>query len=82
MMQLRNKGIYRLPGQQRKIFALAFGEGEFRLYDCEFGMSLPPRFNITKEKNITNWFGVMPVFTVDDLIDTGETQSDLRLGGQ
>lgn len=73
MQHLRNYGIYKIPGIERRVFLVSCGVDEYFLYDCEFGGRLPPRFRIAANGEISNWFGDFPVWTVDDLIDTGET---------
>ncbi len=72
MIQLRNNGIYKLPNEQRTVYALALGNNEFFLYDCEYGTSLPPRFSVNADGTLINWFKDFPVWTVEDLTDTGE----------
>jgi len=73
-LKLRDRGIYQLPNNQRKVFAVAFGD-EYYLYDIEFAGELPPRYIIHIDGKLTNWFSDFPVWTIDDLVDTGETQN-------
>jgi len=72
-LKLRNRGVYRLPHNQRKVFAVAFGD-EYYLYDVEFEGVLPPRYTVHIDGKLINWFGDFPVWTTSDLFDTGETQ--------
>ncbi len=73
MTQLRDYGIYHLPGIERSLYAVPAGYNTYFLYDCELGSRLPPRFQIAENGHISNWFKDFPVWTVDDLIDSGET---------
>lgn len=73
MKRLRNYGIYNLPSSQRSLVLISTGNDTFFLYDSEHGTRLPPRFSIADNGQIINWFKDFPVWTVDDLIDTGET---------
>lgn len=72
MAQTRNRRVYKLPGEQRKLFALALEKNEFYLYDFEFGARLPPRYIVSSNGVLTNWFDEFPVWTIEDLVDTGE----------
>lgn len=78
MKQLRNYGIYRISGLQRSLYLVPNGVDTYFLYDCEFGSRIPPRFQIAACGRITNWFEDFPVWTVNDLIDTGETYGKQR----
>ena len=73
--RLRNYGIYRLPNELRPVFAHTPNDTEFYLYDCRMGRRLPPRFIVQPDGKLINWFGDFPVWTVADLVDTGETQA-------
>lgn len=73
MKQLRDYGIYNLPGAIRGLYLVQDEEDTYFLYDCQFGSRLPPRFRIASNGHIINWFDDFPVWNVDDLIDTGET---------
>ncbi len=75
MRQLRNHRIYRLPYVERSLYLVSTTDGTFLLYDCELGSRVPPRFEITNDARIINWHGEDTGWTVDDLIDTGETFS-------
>jgi hypothetical protein len=75
MRQLRNHRIYRLPKVGRGLFLASTPEETYLLYDCELGDRLPPRFEINSDERIINWHGEDTGWTVDDLIDTGETYS-------
>ncbi len=77
MKQLRDYGIYNLPGLQRSLYLVPDEHGGYFLYDCELGSRLPPRFRIAGNGHIINWFKDFPVWTVNDLIDTGETYKKL-----
>jgi len=73
MKQLRDYGIYHLPGSQRSVYAVPLGGDTYLLCDCQFGSVLPPRFHIAADGKITNWFEDFPIWNVSDLIDNGET---------
>lgn len=73
MEQLRDYGIYTLPGAQRSVYLVPSGYNSYFLYDCEFGVRLPPRYRVGDDGHIINWHNDFPVWTVQDLIDTGET---------
>ena len=75
MRQLRNYRIYRLPNVERSLFLASTTDDAYFLYDCELGDRVPPRFEITSDERIINWHGEDTGWTVDDLIDTGETYS-------
>jgi hypothetical protein len=75
MRQLRNYRVYRLPNVERALFLASGAEDTCLLYDCELGDQLPPRFEITSDERLINWHGEDTGWTVDDLIDTGETYS-------
>jgi hypothetical protein len=76
MKPLRQYGIYKIPGIERSLFLVSCGLNIYFLYDIEFGAQLPPRFHIAANGHINNWFEDFPVWTVDDLIDTGETYKE------
>jgi hypothetical protein len=73
MKQLRDYGMYNLPGSLRALYLVPNGEDTYFLYDGEFGSRLPPRFRVTGDGHIINWFDDFPVWTIADLTDTGET---------
>jgi hypothetical protein len=73
MTRLRHYGVYKLPGVRRAVYAVPNGSDTYSLYDRELGATLPPRFEVSADGLVTNWFKDMNVWTVDDLIDTGET---------
>ena len=73
MTQLRDFGIYYLPGSRRSLYLVPSGEKTYYLYDCEWGSRIPPRFQIAANGHIVNWFNDFPVWSVDDLIDSGKT---------
>lgn len=75
LTRLRNFGIYKLPNEQRSVFAHTSNDHEFYLYDCRIGMRMPPRFIVQPDGKLINWFNDFPVWTVNDLVDTGETQA-------
>ena len=72
MTQLRNFGIYHLPGIERGLYVVPVGRNTYFLYDSEYGTRLPPRFEVADNGHIINWFDDFPVWTVDDLIDSGK----------
>lgn len=73
--KLRNGGIYQLPNAQRSVFAMAIGD-EFYLYDTAFGARLPPRYIVHTDGKLINWFNDFPSWTIEDLVDTGETYGE------
>ena len=73
MIQLRHRGVYKLPGEQRKVIAFDVGQSSYYLYDYEFGTRLPPRFKIDADGRLINWFQDFPIWAIEDLIDTEET---------
>ncbi len=78
MKQLRDYGIYNLPGIKRELYLVPSGKQTYFLYDCEFGSRLPPRFSVANNGCLINWFKDSTLWTVDDLIDTGETYKNIR----
>ena len=72
MRQLRNYRIYRLPGIERSFFLAPTNDDTYLLYDCELGTRVPPRFEVAGDGRIINWHQEDTLWTVDDLIDTGE----------
>ncbi len=78
MRDLRDYGIYKIPGIERSLLLVPLGADGYCLYDVKFGARLPPRFRIAADGKISNWFDDFPVWTVDDLIDTGETSVKQR----
>jgi hypothetical protein len=78
MKHLRDYGIYNIPGIERSLVLVPCGQNTYFLYDSEFGLRLPPRFHIAASGYINNWFEDFPVWTVNDLIDTGETYNESR----
>jgi len=73
LTKLRHLGIYQPPHNQRRVFVLPVGD-ELHLFDVEFGATIPSRYIVHADGKLTNWFGDFPVWTIDDLVDTGETQ--------
>lgn len=73
MRRLTNYGIYRLPGVGRELVALRDRGGGFLLYDDEYDMRLPPRFEVRADGRIVNWHGEVTKWMAEDLIDTGRT---------
>ena len=72
MRKLRPYGIYRPPGEMRPVYAVpAFGG--YYLYDVEYGIRLPPRFEVKPEGGVESWHGEPVTWRADDLVDTGET---------
>jgi hypothetical protein len=72
MSRLKNLRIYDLPNGKRSLVALHDENSGYSLYDLEYGTRLPPRYSIEADGRLVNWFGDFPIFTVDDLIDTGK----------
>jgi hypothetical protein len=72
MTHLTNLRIYELPHGKRSLVAMSIGDGAYFLYDSEYGTGLPPRFKVDADGRLINWFGDFPIFSVDDLIDTGK----------
>lgn len=73
MVRLRHKGIYKLPNNQRDVIAFEIGDGKYALYDREYGVRLSPRYTVQSDGKLINWFADFPFWTVDELVDTGET---------
>ena len=72
MRLLRNYGIYKLPEHIRQVYAVSTGGGTFLLYDCQFGTTIPPRFEVLPDGRIRDWHGDFTSWSIQDLIDTGE----------
>ena len=72
MIHLKNLRIYDLPNGKRKLVALHDENGQYSLYDLEHGTLLPPRYKVDADGRLINWYGDFPIFTVDNLVDTGE----------
>ena len=72
MTRLITFRIYNLPNGKRALVALRDENGQYFLYDYEFGRRLPPRYKIDSDGRLINWFDDAPIYTVDDLIDTGK----------
>ncbi|MBC7933175.1 MAG: hypothetical protein H7Z38_21640 [Rubrivivax sp.] len=72
MRRLRTDGIYAPPGGLRPVVATPQGSG-YILYDSEFGPRLPPRFVVSADGTVLDWHGEEAGWTIDDLIDTGDT---------
>jgi len=72
MTQLRNFGVYKVPGVEHRLFSILTENGTYLLYDSEI-RGLPPQFALQSNGLITYWFKGIPICTVEDLIDTGET---------
>lgn len=71
MKKLEGNRVYSLRGVERPVYAVRVGGGEYFLYDCEFGVRLPPRFKVLADGRIKDWHDDVSRWTVDDLIDTG-----------
>jgi hypothetical protein len=74
MRRLRDQGIYETPRHARQVFAVNAGGGSYLLYDREFGTKIPPRFETLPDGRVRDWHGRLTDWTVEDLIDTGETR--------
>ena len=72
MRRLRNCGIYNTPGPVRQVYAVSAGDDAYLLYDCQFGTTIPPRFEVLPDGRIRDWHGDFTSWSIQDLIDTGE----------
>lgn len=73
MRRLRNYGIYKTPGPVRQVYAVSAGDDSYLLYDRKLGAAIPPRFEILSDGRVKDWHGDVARWTVEDLVDTGET---------
>ena len=73
MRRLRGYGIYKTPGPVRQVYAVPAGEGAYLLFDRKLGTAIPPRFEVLTDGSVRDWHGDMTRWTVEDLVDTGES---------
>ena len=73
MRRLRPYGIYRPPGSLRPVYAIPGPDGDFYLYDAEYGPRLPPRFEVKPDGAIETWHGEPVLWRADEMVDTGDT---------
>ncbi len=71
MRQLREYGVYRLPDRESYV-AVRGGSGRFYLFECKWGLDLPPAF-VVEGGRVRRWFTSGTEWSEDDLEDTGET---------